>query len=246
MRVIPAIDLKEGRCVRLYQGRFDRVTEYADDPSALARRYAEMGATWIHCVDLDGARAGQSVNLAAIRKITGGLPGRIQVGGGVREQRDVATLLAAGAGRVVIGSAAVEHRDEIGEWLARFGTERIVLALDVNCDDEADPVIVIRGWTQRSDLTLWRALDVLGAAGAEHILCTDVSRDGAYAGPALNLYGQCASRYPELRFQASGGVRNRADLDALAGSGADAAIVGRALLEGRIRAEELEPFLRNA
>lgn len=246
MRVIPAIDLKDGRCVRLYKGRFDQVTEYAEQPAALAGRYVDLGAQWVHCVDLDGARDGRAGNRDVIRKIAGRLPGRVQAGGGVRDQHDVAALLAAGAGRVVLGSAAIERRAELGDWLSRFGAERIVLALDVACETGSDPVVVIHGWTERSELTLWQALDEFAAAGARHILCTDVGRDGAFTGPATELYSTCMSRYPELAWQASGGVRSRADLETLADSGVDAVIVGRALLEGRIREQELEPYLQSA
>jgi len=246
MQVIPAIDLKDGQCVRLYQGRFDQVTEYNDEPAELAARYVGLGAEWVHCVDLDGARDGRAGNRAVVRQLAGELPERIQAGGGVRERRDVAELLAAGVGRVVLGSAAIERRVEFGEWLKRFGAEHLVLALDVVCEAGGDPVVVIRGWTQRSELTLWEALDEFGAAGARHVLCTDVGRDGAFTGPAVDLYRQCLQRYPDLVWQASGGVRSRADLEDLADSGVDAVIVGRALLEGRIREQELEPFLRNA
>lgn len=246
MQVIPAIDLKDGRCVRLFKGRFDQVTEYADEPADLAARYAGLGAAWVHCVDLDGARDGRAGNREVLRRIARVSPGRIQAGGGVRDQRDVAALLSVGVGRVVLGSAAVEQRAVFGDWISRFGAERIVLALDVVCEGAADPVVVTHGWTQHSELTLWQALDAFCAAGVRHILCTDVGRDGAFTGPAVDLYRQCVQRYPQLVLQASGGVRSRTDLDELAQCGVDAAIVGRALLEGRIREQELEPFLPSA
>jgi len=245
MELIPAIDLKDGGCVRLFQGRFDAVTEYAADPVSLALRYAALGARWVHCVDLDGARDGAAGNLAPIRRMADELPGVLQVGGGIRDRAAVERLLAAGVGRVVIGSVAVETPATVIEWLADFGPERLVLALDASCKGDV-PMLVTRGWTERSDTSLWQALDDYRAAGARHILCTDVSRDGAFTGPAVDLYTECAQRFPTMGFQASGGVRDAADLAALAGTGASGAIVGRALLEGRISEQEMGPFLRSA
>ena len=245
MELIPAIDLKDGSCVRLFQGRFDAVTEYAADPVSLALRYAALGARWIHCVDLDGARDGAAGNLEPVRRMAGELPGGLQVGGGIRDRAAVERLLAAGVGRVVVGSVAVEAPATVIEWLAELGPERLVLALDVSCEGD-EPVLVTRGWTERSDTGLWQALDDYRAVGAKHVLCTDVSRDGAFTGPAVDLYVECARRFPSMDFQASGGVRDAADLAALATTGASGAIVGRALLEGRISEQEMEPFLRSA
>lgn len=245
MELIPAIDLKDGGCVRLFQGRFDEVTEYPADPVSLALRYAGIGARWVHCVDLDGARDGAAGNLETIRRMAAELPGGLQVGGGIRDRAAAQTLLDAGVGRVVIGSVAAEDPPAVIEWLAELGPERLVLALDVNCE-AGEPMLVSRGWTEQSELSLWRALERYGEAGARHVLCTDVSRDGAFTGPATDLYRACAQRFPDMCFQASGGVRDAADLEALAVTGASAAIVGRALLEGRISEQELEPFLRSA
>ena len=245
MELIPAIDLKDGGCVRLFKGRFDAVTEYPADPVALALRYAGLGARWVHCVDLDGARDGAAGNLDLIRRMAAELPGGLQVGGGIRDRAAAQQLLDAGVGRVVIGSLAAEDPPAVIQWLAELGPEKLVLALDVNC--EADqPMLVSRGWTERSELSLWQALERYGAAGARHVLCTDVSRDGAFTGPATDLYTECAERFPAMCFQASGGVRDAADLEALAATGASGAIVGRALLEGRISEQELQPFLRSA
>jgi len=245
MDLIPAIDLKNGACVRLYQGRFDEVTEYPDDPEALAVRYAGLGAGWVHCVDLDGARDGSAGNLDIIRRLAARLPGQIQVGGGVRDRAAVDRLLTAGAGRVVIGSLAVEQADLVIEWLTELGAERLVLALDVSCAG-IEPMLVSRGWVEQSKVRLWQALEDFQAAGARHVLCTDVSRDGAFTGPNVGLYRDCVRRFPELCFQASGGVRDIADLEQLASAGVGAAIVGRALLEGRISEQELQPYSRSA
>jgi phosphoribosylformimino-5-aminoimidazole carboxamide ribotide isomerase len=243
MNVIPAIDIKNGRCVRLLKGRFDKVTESPVEPSELAAHYGELGARWIHCVDLDGARLGQARNLKMIHDIVGAVTGGLQVGGGVRNKATLANLLDAGVDRVVLGSVAVEHPKKTAKWLRAAGVGRIVLALDVSTES-GDPVVVYRGWTEESKVTLWEAIDRFAVDGLRHVLCTDVERDGAMAGPALDLYAECVTRYPDVEFQASGGVRDRDDLVELEKIGVASAIVGKALLDGRISDEELRPFLR--
>lgn len=243
MQPIPAIDLKDGRCVRLYKGHFDAVSHYEPRPEELAARYLTLGAEWLHLVDLDGARDGDRRNRAVVHGIAALAPGRVQVGGGVRRVQDVETLLAFGAGRVVIGSAAVERPEEVCDWLNRFGAERIVLAFDVRIDADGVRRVQSRGWTRDSGLVLDETLAAWAEAGAIHVLCTDAGRDGTMTGPNTELYADCVARFPTLRVQASGGVRDHSDLEALRAAGATAAIIGRALLEGRITDEELRTFL---
>jgi phosphoribosylformimino-5-aminoimidazole carboxamide ribotide isomerase len=243
---IPAIDLKDGRCVRLFQGRFDQVSEYEADPEDLAGRYASLGVDWVHVVDLDGARDGAGANRDVVARMAARAHGRIQVGGGIRSRADVEAMLAIGAGRVVIGSAAAERPDEVSGWLAEFGPDRLVLAFDVRLDDEDTPWLRTRGWTEDAGLSLWDAIDTYQGRGLRHLLCTDVARDGAMTGPNCALYAECATRYPEVGLQASGGVRDLADLEALRATGAAGAIIGKALLDGRITDEEIRSFLRNA
>ena len=245
MQAIPAIDIKDGQCVRLHQGRFDRVTDYPWTPEGLADRYRALGAGRLHLVDLDGARTGGAGNRVLIEALLARHPGCFQVGGGVRDLATAERLLAAGAGRVVVGSAAAESPERVFEWIDALGEDRVVVALDVAGDPEA-PRVMTRGWVEASTLTLWDALDRYTAAGLRHVLCTDISRDGAMEGPATALYRRCLERCPTARLQASGGVRSAADLAELAAAGLPAAIVGRALLEGAINDEEIEPFLRSA
>ncbi|MCC5860596.1 MAG: 1-(5-phosphoribosyl)-5-[(5-phosphoribosylamino)methylideneamino]imidazole-4-carboxamide isomerase [Gammaproteobacteria bacterium] len=242
MELIPAIDLNEGQCVRLYQGRFDEVTHYPVAPAALARRYRDAGARWLHVVDLDGARYGTPANTATIAAILAASDIRVQVGGGLRTLEAVETQLAAGAERVVIGSLAVREPATVGAWLERLGPERIVLALDVRLVDGV-PMTLTHGWTEASASSLWQVLDGFLPHGLRHVLCTDVELDGAMQGPNLTLYRECCNRYPTLAVQASGGVRDAEDLAALAGTGAAGAISGRALLEGALPLEGLEAFL---
>ncbi|MCC5869410.1 MAG: 1-(5-phosphoribosyl)-5-[(5-phosphoribosylamino)methylideneamino]imidazole-4-carboxamide isomerase [Gammaproteobacteria bacterium] len=242
MQLIPAIDLSVGRCVRLYKGRFDEVTHYDVAPTALAKQYSDAGAAWLHVVDLDGARTGTAANAKTISAIIEASSLRVQVGGGLRSLAAVEAQLAAGASRVVIGSLAVREPEQVIDWMARLGPERIVLALDIRYID-GEPMIMTHGWTQASAMSLWQALDRYLEHGLVHLLCTDVDLDGAMQGPNLALYRQCCERYPTLAVQASGGVRDARDLHALATTGAAGAISGRALLEGKLVLEGLDAFL---
>jgi len=244
MLLIPAIDLRGGQCVRLLQGRFDAETVYAQDPLTVLEQYLALGARRIHVVDLDGARDGSQGNRAAIRRIVD-RAGRdaIQVGGGVRTRQVAEELFALGVARVVVGSVAVSQPDEVASWLHEFGPERVVLAFDVRLDDGGTPRLATHGWERQTETSLWDAVERFLPAGLLHVLCTDVARDGALSGPNVDLYRQCARRFPNVAWQASGGVSAAADLHTLAATGAAAVISGRALLEGRISAEELTPFL---
>jgi phosphoribosylformimino-5-aminoimidazole carboxamide ribotide isomerase len=246
MLLIPAIDLRGGRCVRLYQGNFAAETRYELEAHELLLRYRALGASFLHVVDLDGAKDGVLANRAVILRLASQRAVRLQVGGGVRSPDTIEDLLRHGVERVVVGSAAVERPDEVAGWLAHFGSERIALAMDVRLDSQGIPHVHTRGWTQESQLTLWNALGSYPEGKVRHVLCTDIERDGAMTGPSLALYRDCTTRLPQLAWQASGGVRNAADLAALAAIGVSAAISGKALLEEQIPLEELKPFLPDA
>jgi phosphoribosylformimino-5-aminoimidazole carboxamide ribotide isomerase len=246
MLLIPAIDLLGGRCVRLYRGNFAAATHYELEAHTLLQRYRELGAAWVHVVDLDGAKDGMSANRAVILALASQHGVKLQVGGGVRTAVVIEDLLERGVERVVIGSAAVERPTEVLGWLARFGSERICLAFDVRLDGQGVARVRTHGWTQGGTLPLWEALQPFREHGLRHVLCTDIDQDGALTGPNLALYREAVRRCPELAWQASGGVRDASDLGALAGTGVAAAISGRALLEERMSTEELRPFLPNA
>ena len=245
MLLMPAIDLRQGRCVRLYQGDFGAETRYEHEPHELLVRYRGLGATWLHVVDLDGAKDGVLANRSVIVALASQRAVRLQVGGGVRTAAAIDDLLRVGVERVVVGSAAVERPAEVADWIARFGTERICLALDVRIDSRG-PLVRTRGWTEGTTLTLWEAIERYPAGSVKHVLCTDIERDGALSGPNVELYRQARQRFPGLAWKASGGVRDAADLKALAACGVAAAVSGKALLEERITAEELRPFLPDA
>jgi phosphoribosylformimino-5-aminoimidazole carboxamide ribotide isomerase len=244
MRLIPAIDLRGGSCVRLLQGRFDAETVYASDPAVVLDRYLALGARRIHVVDLDGARDGSQGNRAAIERLAARAgAAAIQVGGGVRSREVADELLKLGIASVVVGSVAVTSPDEVAGWLHELGPERVVLAFDVRLDEGATPCLATHGWERQTGTSLWDAVERYLPAGLRHVLCTDVARDGALSGPNVALYAECVRRFPGVAWQASGGVSTADDLHALAGTGVAAVISGRALLEGRLTAEELAPFL---
>ena len=244
MRLIPAIDLRGGRCVRLLQGRFDAETIYAEDPSAVLSAYVGMGARYLHLVDLDAARGEPQVNRQAVESLARNRQAALQVGGGIRSRAALEQLLALGVQRAVVGSVAVSRPAEVREWLLEFGADRLVLALDVRLNEDGVPRLTTHGWERQTEQTLWDTVDRFMDCGLRHVLCTDVARDGALSGPNLGLYAEAVRRYPTQQWQASGGVRDAGDLVALAETGVAAVISGRALLEGRIQPGEAGPFLQ--
>jgi phosphoribosylformimino-5-aminoimidazole carboxamide ribotide isomerase len=246
MRLIPAIDLKDGHCVRLLRGDFAAETRYDADPRSLLAKYRGFGADWLHIVDLDGARDGNNCNREIIFELARQPGVMLQVGGGLRDTLAVSQMLNAGVGRVVIGSVAVTRVDLVRTWLEDFGAERVVLAFDVRLDPTRTPRVAIHGWRDQSELPLWDAVAKFEDYDLKHVLCTDVSRDGALAGPNVELYDEAARRFPNIEWQASGGIRDARDLHALERAGAKSAISGKALLEGLIPVEDLQTFLPNA
>ena len=232
MLIYPAIDLKDGVCVRLMHGKFDQVTRYDEQPATRLSAFAAEGAEWIHVVDLDGAEAGEAVQHALIGELTKAIDVKIQSGGGVRSANDVAKLLDTGVSRVVVGSLAVTQPNDVAAWLKGFGAEHITLAFDVNSEDGV-PVPVLKGWTQSSGVDLWTALDRYPKGLFKHLLVTDVGRDGAMTGPNLELLAEIRRRRPDLVLQASGGVSSLDDIAAVKSLGCNGAIVGRALYENR-------------
>ena len=246
MDVIPAIDLRGGRCVRLLYGDFDAETRYDEDPVELAATYSDSGCRHLHVVDLDGARDGVPANAALIRRMTERTDMAVQTGGGIRTEAHIQALLDSGVARVVIGSLAVTDGARVRDWLRRFGPNRIVLALDVRTRGLPFPTVTTHGWTESSGTSLYDCIESFSSAGLIHVLCTDVDRDGALGGPALDLYRDTLGRFPELALQASGGVASIDDLVALRDAGLPAAITGKALLERRITLQELSRFSQNA
>lgn len=236
--VFPAIDVRGGSIVRLLQGDYARETRYGDDPLALAIAYARAGAEWLHLVDLDAARAGGYTLSALLTRLQRETGLKVQTGGGVRGERDLVALFEAGAARVVVGSLAVREPELVEGWLRRYGASRITVALDTRCDDAGQWTLPVEGWTQASARTLDDLALGYARAGLEHLLCTDIARDGMLLGPNLDLYRHLRQIVPALGLQASGGVRDLDDVRAARAAGCSGVVLGKALLEGRLRLEE--------
>lgn len=235
MLIIPAIDLMDGRCVRLLRGDFDDATQYGD-PVEQLRLFAEAGAPWVHVVDLDGARNRAPAQIELIRTLASAAAVSLQCGGGVRSRDDVAALLDAGVARVVVGSVAARQPEQVRAWIAEFGADRICVALDVRATGEGWQVAA-DGWTAGAGVSLETALAAFPEGLLRHVLVTDISRDGALSGANTALMAALTNLRPSIAFQASGGVATLDDLAALKEAGASAAIVGRALYEQRFTLE---------
>ena len=231
MILYPAMDLMGGRCVRLAQGRFDDATIYSADPAEALAGFADAGARWAHVVDLDGARAGAPRQHDLIAGLASAAGLQLQVAGGFREADQIARMIDAGVGRVVIGSLAVKDPGRVAAFLESFG-DRITLALDVNVV-EGVPMVSTAGWTETSTKSLWDIAALYPRA--RHLLVTDISRDGMMSGPNVELLAEVVERLPYMDVQASGGVSSLDDLRRLPTAGA---IIGKALWEGKIDLRE--------
>jgi phosphoribosylformimino-5-aminoimidazole carboxamide ribotide isomerase len=238
MQLIPAIDLLNGQCVRLLHGDFEQCKIYSASALELARSYHESGAEILHVVDLAASRDGEAADSSDLFDLLKNAPQNVQTGGGVRSEMDIIKRLDCGAKRVVIGSLCVTSPEFFKDCLQKFGADQLIAALDIMRDEHGTPYPRIHGWTEGSDRSLWSFLDEFSAEGLEHLLCTDISRDGALTGPNTQLYEEIVQRYPSLKLQASGGVAVLDDLLALKKVGAAGAITGKALLEERFNVGE--------
>ena len=232
--VYPALDIREGRVVRLAQGDYARETHSGDDPLPRALAVAAAGARWMHLVDLDAAKAGGYTLSPLLGAIAAGTGLRVQTGGGVRCRQDVARILDAGAARVVVGSLAVREPATVAAWLHEFGGERITVALDTRQEAAGAWRLPVHGWTEDAGVTLDELLPGYLRAGLRHLLCTDIARDGMLSGPNLELYAHLRALAPGVAVQASGGVRDATDVRRARQAGCGGAVLGRALLEGRL------------
>lgn len=231
---IPAIDLIEGKCVRLTQGDYATSHVYAEDPVDMARRFEDMGFTRLHLVDLDGAKSRHVVNDHVLKAITRATKLIVDFGGGVKTDDDMARVLDAGAEMVTCGSIAVTQPDMVLGWMERYGAEHLILGADVK-----DGKISINGWQEDSAHELMPFLQRYLDAGMMHVLCTDISRDGMLQGPATALYSSIMQAFPHCRLIASGGVSCIEDILQLDKAGVPAVVFGKAIYEGKINMKEL-------
>ncbi len=244
--IIPALDLIDGKVVRLHQGDYGQQRDYGNDPLPRLQEYQQQGGEVLHLVDLTGAKDPAARQIPLLRKLLAGVSVPVQVGGGIRSEDDVAALLEAGAARVVIGSTAVRQPDVVKQWFTRFGADALVLALDVRIAADGSKNIAVSGWQEDSGVTLEQIVDEFLPYGLKHVLCTDISRDGTLSGSNVALYQEVCARYPQVAFQSSGGIGSLEDIAALRGSGVKGVIVGRALLEGKFTVKEAIACWQNA
>jgi phosphoribosylformimino-5-aminoimidazole carboxamide ribotide isomerase len=244
--IIPAIDLIDGKVVRLYQGDYNQTTEYKLDPVEVVKSYASAGAQILHIVDLTGAKDTSKRQLSLIKEMVATKLMRFQSGGGIRSEQDVKDLLSAGVERVVIGSKAVSEREEVATWFERYGAEHIVLALDINIDENGNKFVATHGWQQDSGVSIDNLIAFYSKVGLKHVLCTDISRDGTLSGANKSLYAELVAQYPSIDWQASGGIGSLQDIQDLIPTKVQGVILGRALLEGKFTLEEALRCWQNA
>ncbi len=234
IELIPAIDIIDGKCVRLEQGDFERKTEYEIDPLVMARRFQEHGIKRVHIVDLDGARQRRIVNWQVLQFISEQTRLKIDFGGGIQSNKDIRTAFECGADQVIAGSIAVRKPIVVRSWVEMFGAERIILGADVR-----DGKIAISGWQEQTDKDLFEFISGYYKFGLRTVICTDISRDGLLTGPAYELYGAIKERFPEMKVIASGGISSVEEIQKLDKMGIDGVIFGKALYEGKITLKEL-------
>jgi phosphoribosylformimino-5-aminoimidazole carboxamide ribotide isomerase len=237
LKIIPAIDIIDGKAVRLTKGDYNQKKEYADNPVAVAEAFENAGITNLHLVDLDGAKAQKPQNLAVLEAIDKATELEIDFGGGVKSNESLEHVLAAGAKQVTAGSIAAKNKALVLEWISTYGAEKIILGADV-----INEKIAINGWQEDSGLDLWPFLEQYIEGGAIYCICTDVSKDGMLQGPAYGLYEKIQRDFPKLKLIASGGVSELDDLKRLRDLGLYGTIVGKAFYEGRITLDQLANF----
>lgn len=235
IELIPAIDIIDGKCVRLTKGDYDKKTVYRDYPAEVAAEFEEIGFNRLHVVDLDGAKSKHIVNDNVLKAITTKTGLTVDFGGGIKTDEDIEKAFAAGASMVTIGSIAVTQPELFLGWLEKYGPERVILGADVRHGK-----ISINGWKEDSSEDLLPFLKKYVDAGVRNVLCTEISKDGTLTGPAINLYRQIMEAYPELHLIASGGVSSKEDIMALDEAGIPAVVFGKAIYEGRIDLKELK------
>jgi len=238
MEIIPAIDLINGKCVRLTEGDYSRKTEYAQSPLEIAKQYQDHGIKRLHLVDLDGAKQGKVVNWQIAEQLALHTDLVIDFGGGVKTAAEVERIIDLGIEYVVVGSVAAKQPEVFADWIVRFGPNRFMLGADVR-----NEMIMVSGWLEKSSLSLMPFLETQINQGISNVFCTDISKDGKLEGPAVDLYRKIKLAFPAFNLIASGGVSSMDDIHALAMAGCNGVIIGKAIYEGRISIQDLEAYI---
>lgn len=237
MEIIPAIDIIDGKCVRLTQGDYAQKKVYNENPVEVAKQFEDGGITRLHLVDLDGAKAGQIINWKVLERITAKTSLVIDFGGGIKTERDIDIIFNSGGAIATVGSVAVNHPEMFYDWLSKYPGDKILLGADVK-----DEKISIHGWTEQTETNIFDFLQGNINHGLKQTFCTDISKDGLLQGPSINLYQKIIEKFPDLYFIASGGVGSLDDLIRLKEIGCSGTIVGKAIYEGRIKISDLRLF----
>jgi len=237
--IIPAIDIIDGKCVRLTQGDYAQKTIYNESPLEVAQEFESIGVTRLHLVDLDGAKLGKVVNYKVLEKIASKTKLSIDFGGGIKTDDDIETVFNYGADLATIGSIAVKNKELFFSWVKKYGAEKIFLGADVKNEK-----IAVSGWLETTNVSIYDFIEENLKKGVKHVFCTDISKDGLLQGPSVDLYKNMLSKFPSLNLTASGGVSKLDDLVELKNIGCSSAIVGKAIYEGRITMNELKTFLK--
>ena len=238
MEIIPAIDIIDGKCVRLTQGDYEQKTIYNENPLEVAKAFEGAGLKRLHLVDLDGAKEGTVKNWVVLQQIAANTTLSIDFGGGIKQDKDLKIVFESGAAYATIGSLAVKQRDVFVSWLNEYGADKFLLGADVKSEK-----IAVAGWLETTDIDIYDFLNDYVEHGIQQVFCTDVSKDGKLEGPSLDLYKKVIEQFPSLWFIASGGVSSMDDLYALKSIGCAGAIVGKAIYEGRIQLKDLKFLL---
>ncbi len=238
MEIIPAIDIMNGKCVRLTKGDYTTQKIYHDDPVATAVAFEDKGMKRLHLVDLEGAKAGKVMNLEVLMRIAARTQLKIDFGGGVRSDEDIDHVFSVGASMVTAGSIVVRDRMLFEKWMKKYGGEKIILGAD-----SKERKVAVSGWEEKTEISIDRFIGELKGSGIHYVICTDIGRDGMLAGPAVDLYRELTAGFPDIKFIASGGVSGIKDLEDLAKAGLWGAIIGKAIYENKISLDDLKTFM---
>lgn len=238
MRIIPAIDIIGGKCVRLTKGDYNTKKIYNENPLEVAKEFEDVGIEYLHVVDLDGAKSNHIVNYKILEQIASKTNLKIDFGGGLKSDEDLKVAFESGAKQITGGSIAVKNPEMFLSWISKYGSEKIILGADV-----LDEKIAINGWQENSGVDLFSFLEDYISKGIVNVICTDISKDGMLEGASVKLYNKMISKFPTINLTASGGVKDLKDLDLLKANGLESAIVGKAIYENKISFKELEQYI---
>lgn len=238
MRIIPAIDIIDGKCVRLTKGNYETKKIYSENPLEMAKKFEASGIEYLHLVDLDGAKSGKIINYKTLEEIAKNTNLQIDFGGGLKTDEDLKIAFENGAKQITGGSIAIKNQNLFQEWIKKYGAEKIILGADVH-----NKKIAISGWSETSEIPIFSFLKHYQSLGIKNVICTDISKDGMLEGPSFSLYKKILKQFPNLNLIASGGVSEYDDLTKLNVMGCEGVIIGKAIYEGKISLKQLENFI---